>query len=78
MNFHLCIPIGFQIANKKTRRRLQGCHGGRAKFAESLRASPFNKVYCIIEFDWQDPDLDLHRCVKPNPDPRKSDADPQH
>ena len=42
------IPIGFQIANQKTRRRsktLKGSQrmGGQATFSENLRAAPFNK-----------------------------------
>ncbi len=49
MIFIAAIPIGFQIANKKTRRRLNfnfkglAHNGGQAKLAENLRASPFNK-----------------------------------
>jgi hypothetical protein len=49
MIFIAAIPIGFQIANKKTRRRSKTLKGsqrmggwGRAKFSENLRASPFN------------------------------------
>jgi hypothetical protein len=46
MIFIAAIPIGFQIANKKTRMRYNtkglSEDGGRAKFSENLRASPFN------------------------------------
>jgi hypothetical protein len=49
MIFIAAIAIGFQIANQKTRKRLNfnfkglSQNGGRAKLAENLRASPFNK-----------------------------------
>ncbi len=49
MIFITVIPIGFWIANQKTRRRLNfnfkglSQNGGRAKLAKNLRAAPFTK-----------------------------------
>jgi hypothetical protein len=49
MIFNAAIPIGFQIANKKTRRssKLKGLleDGGRTKFFKNLRTSPLIRTW---------------------------------
>jgi hypothetical protein len=43
MIFIAAIPLGFQIANQKTRRHFKALEdGGQTKFSENLCPSPFN------------------------------------